>query len=213
MSEKLLLVDDSPVVLSAITAILKEALECELFTAATGTEALEVARREQPDVILLDVTLPDMDGFSVVEHLKSDENLSGIYIIFLTGTMLQPEDKVRGLNLGAYDYLIKPADPKELVARVQVGFRLKRAEKVLLEGVNLAFRTFRHELFNPLQALLMTLELLERQTNDLDDKLKTRLSRVREAAEKIHTILQSSQEITNVQTTTSPDGEIILRTS
>jgi DNA-binding response OmpR family regulator len=127
--------------------------------------------------------------------------------------MLRPEDKVRGLNLGAYDYLSKPADPKELAARVKVGFRLKLAEKVLLEGVNLAFRTFRHELNNPLQALLMTLELLDRHSADLDEKLKIRLSRMREAAEKIHGLIQNSHDLTNVQTIQSPEGEIIIRTS
>jgi DNA-binding response OmpR family regulator len=210
MTGKLLIVDDSPVILNVLAEILENASEYQLFTASTGSEALEIAQREHPDVLLLDVVLPDMDGFAVIERLKSNELLSDIYVIFLSGTLLRPEDKVRGLDLGAYDYLLKPVDPRELVSRVNVGFRMKQAEKILLDGVNLAFRTFRHELNNPLQALLLNLELAEKQTAPSEVKLKHRLSRIRECAERINATLRDSNELHQVQTTKTLEGEVLL---
>jgi DNA-binding response OmpR family regulator len=211
MSDKLLIVDDSPIALNVASETLKGV--AEVLVASTGQEALEIAERELPDVILLDVTLPDMDGFLILERLKQNERLADIYVIFLSGTLLDAEAKVRGLNLGAYDYLLKPVDPRELVARVRVGFRMKQAERVFMEGVQLAFRTFRHELNNPLQALMMNLELLERPSTQLDERVKLRLSRIRESAERIHSVLKGAEELRQIQTTHTSDGDVLLLAS
>lgn len=128
--ERLLLVDDEENLRSMLAAALRHSrFDVELAT--TGRAALELVATVQPDLVVLDVMLPDLDGFEVCRRLRSDG--SRVPVLFLTardGT----EDKVRGLTLGGDDYLVKPFSLEELVARVQAVLRRtssERAESVL----------------------------------------------------------------------------------
>lgn len=133
---KILVIDDEPEVLFATSRILKQAGYCVL-EAATGKEALQSAKDHQPDLILLDVVLPGIDGFEVCRILKSDETTSGIHIIFITGKKLANDDKVFGLEEGADDYILRPINNRELLARVKALLRLRNAEKELENHQNL----------------------------------------------------------------------------
>src|SRR3954470_1879295 len=118
MSRKILVVDDEP----KIVQIARDYLEHAGFavvTAATGKAALSVARSEKPDLIVLDLGLPELDGLDVTRTLRKDSNVP---IIMLTARD-EESDKLVGLELGADDYLTKPFSPKELVARVRAVFR------------------------------------------------------------------------------------------
>ncbi len=115
--EKILLVDDEVDALAA----LKVALEADGYNvveALDGLEALSMARSENPDVILLDIMMPDMDGFEVCKQLKSDAQLNMIPVIMLTAKG-EVDDKVEGLEMGADDYVTKPFNLKELKARIK----------------------------------------------------------------------------------------------
>jgi two-component system OmpR family response regulator len=117
--ERLLLVDDEENLRSMLEAALRH-LGFEVQSAATGREALAAAAADQPAVIVLDVMLPDLDGFEVCRRLRTEGSRTPV--VFLTardGT----EDKVRGLTLGGDDYLVKPFSLEELVARVQAVLR------------------------------------------------------------------------------------------
>jgi two-component system, OmpR family, response regulator len=117
--ERLLLVDDEENLRSMLEAALRH-LGFDVQSAATGREALAAAVADQPAVIVLDVMLPDLDGFEVCRRLRTEGSRTPI--VFLTardGT----EDKVRGLTLGGDDYLVKPFSLEELVARVQAVLR------------------------------------------------------------------------------------------
>jgi two-component system OmpR family response regulator len=117
--ERLLLVDDEENLRSMLEAALRH-LGFEVQSAATGREALAAAVADQPAVIVLDVMLPDLDGFEVCRRLRTEGSRTPV--VFLTardGT----EDKVRGLTLGGDDYLVKPFSLEELVARVQAVLR------------------------------------------------------------------------------------------
>jgi CheY-like chemotaxis protein len=92
----------------------------------TGGQVLPLARAERPDVILIDVQMPDQDGFTTVRQLKNDPALAEIPIIFLTGR-LNADDRVAGLDLGAEDFLPKSIDTSELVRRVQHASDRRRA--------------------------------------------------------------------------------------
>jgi diguanylate cyclase (GGDEF)-like protein len=92
--------------------------------AATGQEGLALAQQAFPDVILLDVNLPDIDGFEMCRRLKSDGRTMLIPIIFITG-QTATDEKVKGLDLGAHDYMTKPFHPVELRARVRSAYRFK----------------------------------------------------------------------------------------
>ncbi len=128
---KVLIIDDSPDALILAKARLsKEGLE--LLCADGGKAGLAMASREKPDLILLDLDMPDMSGFDVCRALKADRKLCMVPVIFLSGSG-GPEDKVEGLNLGAVDYVTKPFDVFELRARVNAALRTKHLQDMLIE--------------------------------------------------------------------------------
>jgi two-component system cell cycle response regulator len=123
MSARILVVDDQ----AANVRLLEARLQAEYFdvcTAADGFEAIEVARREQPDLILLDVMMPRMDGYETCAHLKADRHTRHIPVVMVTA-LDQREDRIRGLEAGADDFLTKPIDDVTLFARVRSLLRLK----------------------------------------------------------------------------------------
>jgi DNA-binding response OmpR family regulator len=117
VSKKILVVDDEPDVLSLLTVMLK-AQGYEVVTAADGQEALEKARNVEPDLILLDIMLPKLDGYKVARMLKFDEKYNHIPIIMLTAK-IQEKDKQMGLEMGANEYVTKPFDTTLLIEKVK----------------------------------------------------------------------------------------------
>jgi two-component system cell cycle response regulator len=120
---KILAVDDEPMMLNIVETALAEQGYL-VATASGGQEALEKVRAFSPDVILLDVIMPDITGFDIAERLKSDPATSGISIIMVTG-LGSIEDRVKGLESGADDFLSKPFNLDELVVRVRSLAKLK----------------------------------------------------------------------------------------
>jgi DNA-binding response OmpR family regulator len=116
-AKKILVVDDEPDVASLLTLMLKSQ-GYEVVAAGDGQEALEKARAENPDLILLDVMLPRLDGYKVARMLKFDENYRHIPIIMLTAK-IQEKDKQTGMEMGANDYVTKPFDTAILLAKIK----------------------------------------------------------------------------------------------
>ena len=116
--EVILVVDDSPDTLSLINDTLEEA-GYNILVALEGKQALTIARRIRPDMILLDAVMPQMDGFQTCRELKKIPDLASIPVIFMTG-LTDTRDVVQGLAAGGVDYLTKPINTEELVARMQV---------------------------------------------------------------------------------------------
>ena len=114
----ILLVDDNPVNLHVLLGTL-DGRGYRLLVARDGRTALDIARRARPDLILLDVLMPDMGGFEVCRTLKNDEALRRVPVIFLSA-LGEVSDRVAGLSLGAVDYITKPIQPEEVLARVDV---------------------------------------------------------------------------------------------
>lgn len=127
---RILVVDDQRIPRLAVSSMLEEAGH-EVSTAESGGKGLEVARTQLPDVIVLDVHMPEMDGFEVVERLKADPETAPTPVIFLTAEPPTDELIVRGLELGAYDFLSKGCSRGELLARVGVMSRIKRSNDEL----------------------------------------------------------------------------------
>lgn len=138
MRQKVLAIDDS----EAIHALLKVRLKDEavdLHFASDGESGLAAACALTPDLILLDVDLPGTDGFAVCKCLKDNPETMGVPVIFLTGAS-STEEKIRGLELGAVDYVTKPFDPAELRARVRASLRMRYlldllSRKAMLDGL------------------------------------------------------------------------------
>ena len=123
---RLLVVEDEPNILELLAASLRYA-GFEVITAGGGTEAVQAAQRHRPDLLVLDVMLPDMDGFDVIRRLRGGGDR--IPVVFLTardGT----EDKVRGLTLGGDDYVTKPFSLEEVIARIRAVLRRTHGEGV-----------------------------------------------------------------------------------
>jgi len=124
VSKKILVVDDEPDVASLLTLMLKSQ-GYKVITAGDGQEALEKARAEVPDLILLDIMLPRLDGYKVARMLKFDENFSHIPIIMLTAK-IQEKDRKTGLEMGADAYITKPFDTAALLEKVKETFSKKK---------------------------------------------------------------------------------------
>ena len=134
-NHKILLVDDDRDVLEMLLSIFQRAGYTNLRTAASGAEALRIWQEEQPSLIVLDVMMPDMDGFSVLKKIR---RTSRVPVLMLTARG-EAEDRIEGLEVGADDYLAKPFLPKELLLRV--GAILNRAYPRQNEMVELAGAT------------------------------------------------------------------------
>src|SRR6266481_197269 len=114
-SAQLLVVEDEPNILELLAASLRYA-GFEVISASAGNEAVQAAQRHRPDLIVLDVMLPDMDGFDVVRRLRGGG--AQIPVVFLTARD-STEDKIRGLTLGGDDYVTKPFSLEEVIARIR----------------------------------------------------------------------------------------------
>ena len=129
---KILAIDDKADNLIALSALLRTMIpDCTVFTADSGPEGLDLARSEQPDAILLDIKMPEMDGFEVCERLKADARTGPIPVIMLTALKTESRDLVRGLESGADAYLSKPVDENVLAAQVKTALRIRKAELAL----------------------------------------------------------------------------------
>ena len=115
--KKILIIEDSGLISNMIADILKSE-NYDVITANSGEEGLLKVSEEKPDLVLLDVILPEMDGFEVCKILRTDEGNNLMPIIILT-SQINEDDKLKGLELGADDYIIKPFNPRELISRVR----------------------------------------------------------------------------------------------
>ena len=130
-TSRILVADDVPDNVSLLARYLQK--EGYAFVTATnGVETLEKARSEMPDLILLDVNMPEKDGFEVLREIRADSTIGHIPVIILTAARPDLVDIQYGLNLGADDYITKPFDRHELVARIRARLRVKEAEDVIL---------------------------------------------------------------------------------
>lgn len=135
MSSKptVLVIDDTPSNLDVLTGILKDTYQVKV--AINGHIGIKIAKTvPQPDLILLDIMMPDIDGFEVCRQLKSQPNTAHIPIIFVTAK-IDPEDEVKGLSLGAVDYLTKPITPQIALQRVKTHIALYDQQRALFSQV------------------------------------------------------------------------------
>ena len=114
---KVLVVEDDPAARRLVSFALEQE-GFEILTAANGLEGLKKAREENPELLVLDVMLPGLDGFEVCHRLRSDPETEGVLILMLSAKA-QDSDRNTGMKMGADDYLAKPADPLEVAARAK----------------------------------------------------------------------------------------------
>ena len=151
----ILIVDDAPENISLIRILLKDSYKIKVATG--GEKALDIAFSDiSPDLILLDIVMPEMDGYEVCQRLKSNDKTKEIPVIFLTAKV-DVEDEKKGLELGAVDYITKPISPHILIARVKTHMRLKKVNDLLKNQNEILEETVRkrtQELLDLNQALV-----------------------------------------------------------
>lgn len=172
---RVLVVDDTPAHIRMLVGALRK--EYEILVATNGEQALELARSETPDIILLDIVMPGWDGYEVCRRLKSEPGTAAIPVIFITGKA-DDADELTGLDLGAVDYITKPFSLPIVTARVRTHLEIDRQKRELaqnkrqLERQNFLLsenlrlqeeveRMSRHDLKTPLSGILSIVKLLE----------------------------------------------------
>lgn len=134
---KILTADDNQNIREQLKKLLKEAFpETQILEAKNGLELLALAEKEEPDLIISDIQMPQMTGYEALRILQAQERTKNIPVIFLTGTFQEDEDVAKGLDLGAVEYVTKPINKTVFVARVKVMLRLKAQQERILQLSN-----------------------------------------------------------------------------
>jgi len=198
-ASKILVVDDQPINVQ----LLKRKLEREglgVVAAYTGLEAIDMVDREKPDLILLDVMMPDMDGIEVCQRLQAREETRSIPIIFITARSTK-ESKLEGLGVGAVDYITKPIDLDETLARVQTQLRFVAINRQLLDltrrleearraaTIGAITQGIAHNLNNLLGVVIGYLDLVQVYF-DKPEQVKKNTKHVEEAVQRIVSIIK-----------------------
>lgn len=129
---KVLLVDDQPLNIQVLHQVFQA--DCQVFAATDGSQAVQIALAKQPDLILLDVVMPELDGYAVCAQLKADPLTAHIPVIFVTGHR-DEESEARGLDAGAVDFISKPVNARIVRARARTHIQLKRQSDLLRQLV------------------------------------------------------------------------------
>ncbi|MCY9668937.1 response regulator [Paenibacillus alginolyticus] len=196
---KILVVDDRKENLFAMQKIL-QVLHCEVYVVQSGNEALSYTLRHDFALILLDVNMPEMDGFELAELLRSNEETKHIPIIFVTASNKEDQSVFKGYESGAVDYLFKPVNADILLSKVKIFLELNRRNKELeaiqseLERSNESLREFAqvvsHDLKNPLNVITGLSELLiARHSADMSPKGKEYMNQISATAERMNHLI------------------------
>jgi signal transduction histidine kinase len=178
---RVLVIDDNPKNLDVLSELLEQQ-DLDVLFAVDGTSGLQCAVSGHPDLILLDIMMPGLDGFETCRQLKANENTKDIPVIFMTA-LSETTEKVKGFERGAVDYITKPIEPEEVLARVNTHLTIQRLQQDLkrsfecekelnrLKSRFLAIAS--HEFRSPLIAIQMTTNTLKRhgQRMSLDKKI------------------------------------------
>mgnify|MGYP001563148321 CR=1 FL=1 len=136
MVETIMIVDDEPHNLNVLECILRQEGGYKVVAFPHGAAALAGAAKEPPNLILLDIRMPDLDGFEVCRRLKANKKLAGIPVLFLSA-LTDPLEKIKGFELGALDYITKPLDEAEVLARVKTHLKLRAYQLNMEEQIRL----------------------------------------------------------------------------
>jgi len=197
---EILLVEDTPEHIEAVVAVLQNN-NFKIRIANKWSTALKLLSRHQPDLILLDIYMPEMDGFELCKTIKKNRAYSSIPIIFLTAR--DDEDSIRkGFELGAQDYVIKPFNTSELLARVKTHIKLKQQTESLKEAnreLDSFCYTIAHDLKSPLLSINKLIEyLVTDYKNELDNEGQELVTIIQEKSLEVIAIVEHLLEFSKM---------------
>jgi two-component system sensor histidine kinase/response regulator len=188
--QKILAVDDDALNLAILEELLAE--EYDLTTAQSGAEALELAERVRPDLVLLDIMMPDFDGYEACRQLRRRENLKHTKVVLVSAKAMVAE-RLRGYEAGADDYVTKPFDHSELLAKVKVFLRLKFMEE--MDALKSEFLVLvAHETRTPLTKLLLMSEMLGGDVPLGEEERKVVARMMRDTSEQLRALFDRGMQ-------------------
>lgn len=192
-AQSILIVDDTPANLLLLVRMLTKR-GYKPRTVLSGKLALQAARAEPPDLILLDITMPEMNGYEVCEQLKADAALKDIPVIFISA-LTETLDKVKAFKAGGVDYVTKPFQFEEVYARVQTHLQLSRLEKFRDDLTHMIL----HDLRNPLAVIFCLLAVLEsKEAQTLSTSTRDIVALARLSAEELHNMISSILDVSKI---------------
>jgi two-component system, sensor histidine kinase and response regulator len=217
----LLLVDDNPVDLHALSLALRNE-QYNLYSAHNGLEALELAQQINPDLILLDVRMPGLNGFEVCKKLKASETMKDIPIIFLSASD-EEGNRLQGFDVGAEDYIPKPFCLEEVSARVRVHLALRSKQEELKrlreqdqhyfarinairEGI---LDQMRHDLKSPLSSIKASTYLIKQLAPTQPSRIEVYTERIDHAVDQTYHLMERLLEIVKLETGRSTRRELV----
>ena len=189
----ILVVDDTPENIDVLSGLLNS--EYDVKVANKGETALKIATKKIPDLILLDIMMPEMDGYEVCRRLKADETTKEIPVIFITAKT-EDEAEVKGFEVGGVDYITKPINPQVVMARVKAHLSLKREKDLLKKVMKLKEDVeliTRHDLKGPLTAIINFPKLMIK--DNLSEKQMNQLDKISKAGLKLLNMIDLSLDL------------------
>lgn len=214
MPADILIVDDTPANLQLLAGLLKER-GYKVRPAPHGEVALQAASRQPPDLILLDIHMPDLDGYEVCERLKADERLRDIPVLFISA-LNETIDKVRAFAVGGVDYITKPFQFEEVEARVSTHLKLRTLQVELaarnreLTEVNSELRRLQelrenlthmiiHDLRSPLAGIVGYLDLMKMKKSGLEESMVSFIDKAGTAADRFRDMVDSVLDVSRLE--------------
>lgn len=191
---KVLVVDDVADNLNILLQLLKRK-GLDVSIAMNGEKALELVPKINPDLILLDIMMPGLNGYEVCEQLKKDANYKDIPIIFITA-LSEESAMVKGFEVGGIDYITKPFRAKVVLCRVDTQLQLVKNKKELIQSEKLAAigrmaSGMAHEILNPLNIISMKSQILSRKLQDKEEQFKGLLETIQEQTQRVYELINS----------------------
>jgi len=203
---KVMIVDDDPNIGLLVEMTLRKKGDFQIINCSSGEMALEAIAHDKPDIVLLDIMMPGMDGYEVCKAIKSSPDTKFISVIILSARR-EMGDKIKGMDLGADDYIVKPFDPDELLSRVKARLRIQELERELMEKNQLQTVlsmsvTLQHEINNPLAGIMGNAELLKEWKALPQGEVDESIAAITQQARRIRDIVQKLSSVTKVVDTT-----------
>ena len=217
--QKILLVDDRKENLHALTLILED-VDATLILARSGDEALRASLHHEFALAILDVKMPNMDGYELAEILRGDDKTRHLPIIFLSAALLSEHDVFKGYESGAVDYLTKPFNPRILLSKVQVFLQLDRqrdelSKQAMVYAANKELEAFSYSVSHDLRAPLRLIKgfagiLLEEHHNHLDSQGQRYLEVIASQVDKMDTLIEDLLEFSRMGRRPLESSEIAM---
>ena len=187
MTVKILIVDDEPINIKLIEEILEYEDDFQYKTSVNGTEALAILDDYKPDIIILDIMMPGMNGYEVCKKIKNNKNHRFAKVLMVSGKAMI-EERLEGYEAGADDYITKPFVDDELLAKLKVFSKLKKTEEID-ELKTAILQLFSHETKTPLNGILLGSQLIL-DTPSISDKVAEYAKLIKLSGERIHDLVR-----------------------